>query len=373
MPPCCSSKLTPFKAISPAKFLVTRSRQRIGATNSPSPRQNPEPAIEQSEESSRFEQDNQNQQRTVNQQMQLGKRCHQLLMNQPVNYATNYGSPDRAHATYDRHQQNGHADTEREHTLRMDEGGVLSVNTSGCPGERSCAGVCQQLSTERVYSQVRSGVFILADGDQRQPKTGTPNPRRRGHGQHCQPERNIEVVQLVEGPGLENPVSAGTAGHGDIGHHNADCLADTAGRNGEVRTSQTEGGNADRERCQCSDTRRQEQRENRVESAVDCQCSGVCAEAVENGKAEGHLPAEPSQDVPGDTHGDPDEGDKKQPNGVWARPEKRKHDQSRQQQVGHGSDSESRCAAFSHSFHAQSCLLFQSPATPRGSTTNATT
>src|ERR1700746_3239266 len=147
MPPCCSPKPPPFKAISPAKFLVTRSRQRIGGTNSPSTRQNPEPAIEQSEESSRFEQDDQNQQRTVNQQMQLGKRCNQLFMNQPVNHATNYGSPNRAHATYDRHQQNGHADTEREHTLRMDEGGVLSVNTSGCPGDRSGAGGGRQLTT----------------------------------------------------------------------------------------------------------------------------------------------------------------------------------------------------------------------------------
>src|SRR6516162_11175568 len=110
MPPCSSSKLTSFKAFSPAKFLLTRSSLRIGGTNSPRAHKDAERAIKQSDESRRFKQNNQNQQGTIDQQMQLGKRCNQLIMDQSVNDAANDRAPYCAHSSNNRHEQNGHTD-----------------------------------------------------------------------------------------------------------------------------------------------------------------------------------------------------------------------------------------------------------------------
>src|SRR6516225_699437 len=367
MPPCSSSKLTSFKAFSPAKFLLTRSSLRIGGTNSPRAHKDAERAIKQSDESRGFKQNNQNQQGTIDQQTQLGKRCDQLIMDQSINDAANHRSPDCADSPDNRHEQNGHANTEREHTLGMNEPCVLSVDASGCPREGSGQCVCQQLSTKRVYSQVGGGILILADRDERQPKSRTPNLHGGGHSQHRQCQRNIKVLQLAERAGLENPVAAGTAGQGNIRHHNAHRFADTDGCNREIRTSQTKGGKTDYERCHQGHARRQEQRRNRRESAVDRQCSSVRPEAVENCKTEGDLSAKPSENVPRDTHGNPHEGDEEKPNSIWAWSEPGKSDENRYQQ------SESKYAAVSDEFHARRRLLFQSPATPPGSTTRATT
>src|SRR5262252_10272893 len=326
MPPCSSSKLTSFKACSPAKSLLTRSRLRNGCTNPPSARQGAERAIKQSVESRRFKQNDQNQQGAIDQQMQLGKRCHQLIMNQSVNDAANDRAPYCAHSSNNRNEQNGHTDTEREHALGMNERRVLSVDTSGGPREGSGEGMGQQLGTKRVYSQVGRGIFILADRDKRQPKSGTPNFDGGGESHDGQGQRNVKVVQLAERAGLEDSVAAGTAGHGNIRHQNADRFADTDGCNREVGTSQTKGWKTDQKRCQHSDARRQKQRYNCRESAVDRQCRSVRPEAVENGKTEGDLSPKPSQNVPGDAHGDPHKGDEEKPNRVWAESEQRKND-----------------------------------------------
>src|SRR6516225_9005872 len=260
MPPRSSSKLTSFKACSPAKSLLTRSRLRNGCTNPPSASQGAEPAIQQSVESRRFKQNNQNQQGTIDQQMQLGKRCHQLIMNQSVNDAANDRAPYCAHSSNNRHEQNSHTDTEREHALGMNERRVLSVDTSGGPREGGGQGVGQQLGTKRVYSQVGRGIFILADRYQRQPESGSPNLHGGGESQHGQGQRNVKVVQLAEGAGLKDSVAAGTTRQGNIRHQNADRFADTDGCNREVRTSQTKGWKTDHKRCQYSDARRQKQR-----------------------------------------------------------------------------------------------------------------
>src|ERR1019366_8084895 len=124
-------------------------------------RQAAERLAEQSHNSPRFKKNNQNQQRSVNEKMQLRERRNQLFVNQSVDDTADHRPPDRANAANDWHYQDGNANAKRENTLGMNEGGVLSVNAPGCSGERGGQGMGQQLGAKGVHSQVRSGFLIF--------------------------------------------------------------------------------------------------------------------------------------------------------------------------------------------------------------------
>src|SRR6202043_4156605 len=159
-PPSSTSKLTSFSAARPAKFLLMRSSLRMGATAAPRTRESNNLA-EQSHYAARFKQDNQNQERTIQQQVELRERCDQLLMDEAVNKRTDDRAPDGPNASDNGHQQDRDADVEPEDALRINKCGVTCVDSAGRSRQRGG----KRVGAKRIYAEIGCRVFIFADSN----------------------------------------------------------------------------------------------------------------------------------------------------------------------------------------------------------------
>src|SRR5579864_893738 len=159
MPPCSSSKLTSCKAASPAKVLVRRSTSRSGGMRPPfavvAPATPATPAISSAhqprgepDDARRLEEDDHDQQRAVDQQVQLREGGEDLVVHQPIDAGADDRSPDRPDAADDRHQQDGHADRESELSLRVHVSGIAGVQAARGAGEGGGDGVREQLGAQ---------------------------------------------------------------------------------------------------------------------------------------------------------------------------------------------------------------------------------
>src|SRR5581483_11956925 len=131
-----------------------------------------------------------------------------------------------------------------------------------------------------------------------------------------QPQRGEIMLELLKGTRFQDAVTAGAAGKADVGHHHADGFADADGRNREVGTAQSKGGQAQKHR---NDRRRHcphQKRQERINFPVNGQRRGVGAHAIEDGESKGNLPGKAAQQVPGNAGGHPEQSKKKEPDEI---------------------------------------------------------
>src|SRR5262245_55053179 len=118
-----TSKLTSRNAATPPKYLVSVFTSRI-FTSSP---QQPGSPAQQSDQAIRLEQNNKDQQRSIEQQMDVGKFRVQLLLHHTEDHTAQHRSPNRADAADHGHQQDRDAGIECENISGVEESGASCI------------------------------------------------------------------------------------------------------------------------------------------------------------------------------------------------------------------------------------------------------
>src|SRR5215472_16645392 len=171
-----TSKLTSFKAATPPKYFVSPWTSRIFT---PSPKQFCQ-LMQQSDQTVRLEQDDHDQQRTIQQKMQLRKLDDQLFLNNTEHRASQHRSPNGSDAADHRHEQNGNSSLESKDSSRTAAGIYIYVVArmqgpgNACKRRGNC--VCPQLESIGIHSQLSGCFLILFDGSQCQAKSALGNP-----------------------------------------------------------------------------------------------------------------------------------------------------------------------------------------------------
>src|SRR5215471_9025608 len=213
-----TSMLTSFKAATPPKYFVSPWTSRIFTASPEKIKQ----LAQQSYQAIRLQEDNDDQQCSIQQKMDLRKFDCEPFLHDTKNCSAQHRSPDGSNPANHREQQDRNSCGKGENASGASAGinidVVTGMQSSGNSRQGGGDRVCPQLERIGVHSKVRSRFLVLLDGPERQAKSALCNPGGDGHCHGQDHQRLIIMLRLTKLSILIDAITTGTAGKREVAH-----------------------------------------------------------------------------------------------------------------------------------------------------------